>query len=101
MDDIVLCAKIAVECVENNLANVRNGEPKYLGFVFDVRREEAEDMMDFVSKTLKEYNIPINEIYVYCSISLPIVKVWTKQKILNEIKHSAEYLTEKRNFNSK
>ena len=92
MDDIILCARIGVDCIENDSVNVLNGEPKYLGFVFDVKREEAEMMMKFIEETLKEYSVPYKDIYVYSSISLPVVKVWTKERIVSTIRKDANYL---------
>ena len=92
MDDIILCARIGVDCIENDSVNVLNREPKYLGFVFDVKREEAEMMMKFIEETLKEYSVPYKDIYVYSSISLPVVKVWTKERIVSTIRKDANYL---------
>ena len=41
MDDIILCATIGVNCIENDPDRIERGEPKYLGFVFDVKRERS------------------------------------------------------------
>ena len=92
MEDIILCATIGVDCVENDLVNIEHGEPKYLGFVFNVRRDEAESMIKFIGETLAKYNVPVKDIYVYHSISLPLVMVWDKERIEDAIKRDAEYL---------
>lgn len=101
MDDLIFCATIAVECVDNDPINIQNGEPKYLGFVFNVRRNEAESMMDYIAKTLKEYDIPIIDIYVYRSIELPLVKVYDKEEILDRIKKDANYLIQESKLRGK
>ena len=101
MDDIILCATIAVNCIENDPANVKRGEPKYLGFVFNVKREEAEEMMKFIEETLNSFNVPYEDIYVYRSISLPVVKVWTKERIVATISKDANYFIEQSNSKSK
>ena len=101
MDDIILCATIGVNCVENDPVNVKNGEPKYLGFVFNVKREDAEYMMKFIEETLNRFNVPYEDIYVYNSISLPIVKVWTKERIVAAISKDANYFIEKSHLKSK
>ena len=91
MDDIVFCARIGVDCVENSPIAVKNGEPKYLGFVFAVKRDEADDMIKFIEETLKEYNVPYEDVYVYSSISLPLVMLWDKERIVSAIKKDADY----------
>ena len=101
MDDIFSCVHIAVYCVENDPDSINRGEPKYLGFVFDVKRSEVGYMKAFISKTLEEYNVPVDGIDVFGGISLPLVKIWTKEKIVNAIKKDADYLISKSNQRSR
>ena len=92
MDDIFLCARIGVDCVENDPIAIENGEPKYLGFVFAVKREEADDTIKFIEETLKTNNVPYEDVYVYSTISLPLVKIWDKEQIAKTIERDAKYL---------
>ena len=101
MDDIIFCARIGVDCVENDLDNIKSGEPKYLGFVFNVKREEADEMIKFIEETLKEYNVPYQDVYVYSSISLPVVMLWDKESIVAAIQKNANYFIEKGNSKSR
>ena len=101
MDDIIFCATIGVDCIENDSESVKGGEPKYLGFVFNVKREEAEHMMKFIEETLVRFNVPFEDIYVYRSISLPLVKVWDKEKIVDAISRNANYFIERSHSKSK
>ena len=101
MDDIFLCARIGVDCVENDFDNIKQGEPKYLGFVFDVKKEEAEDMIEFIEESLNKYQVPYQDIYVYCSLSLPAVKIWSKEKIMATIEKDANYFIKKSHSRSK
>ena len=94
MDDIIECARIGVDCIENTIDNIKNGEPKYIGFVFIVKREEADYMIKFIEETLKKYNVPFEDVYVYNSISLPIIYLWDKEKIVTTIAKNAEKIIE-------
>ena len=101
MDDIIFCATIGVDCIKNDWENIERGEPKYLGFVFYVKREETENMMEFIKETLENFHVPYEDIYVYNSISMPIVRVSDKGKIFDTIERSAKYLIEKSHSKSK
>ena len=101
MDDIILCATIGVECVENNPTAIEQGEPKYLGFVFHVKRNEAEHMIKFIEETLNKYNVPFEDIYVYNTISMPLVRVNDEESIERTIKRDAKYLIKMSHSKSK
>ena len=89
MDDIIFCATIGVDCIENDPDAISRGEPKYLGFVFNVKREEAEYMEKIIEETLQRCNVPYEDVYVYRSISLPIIKVSSKEDIVATIEKNA------------
>ena len=92
MEDFVSCVKIAVYCVLNDPEKVANGEPKYLGFNFVVRRNEVSEMVRFIKETLDIFDVPYESVDVYGNIELPIVKVWDKERIIKAIKESKDYL---------
>ena len=58
-------------------------------------------LFDKLIKTLEEYNVPVNDIYVYSSIGLPITKVSGKEGIANRSKRDAEYLIQESKLRSK
>ncbi len=101
MDDFIQCVTIAAYCVENNDEDIKRGEPKYLGFVFNVKSKEAEYMRTFIMKTLDEYNVPFDSVDIIGRIELPIIKVWSKERIINAIKKDAEALIRKKESKSK
>ena len=101
MDDIILCATIGVDCIENTKDAIENGEPKYLGFVFHVKRDKAEHMIKFIEETLNKYNVPFEDIYVYNTISMPLVRVSDEESIERRIKRDAEYLIKNNHSKSK
>ena len=63
--------------------------------------QEAEYMMKFIGETLNRFNVPYEDIYVYHTISLPIVKVWTKERIVKTISEDANYFIEKSHLKNK
>ncbi len=101
MDDIILCATIGVDCVKNNSAAIERGEPKYLGFVFYVKRDKADYMIKFIEDTLNKYNVPFDDVYVYNTISMPIVRIGDEESIERTIKRDAEYLIKMSHSKSK
>ena len=96
MDDIILCAEIAVECVKNDPEAINNGEPKYLGFVFYVKRNEADGMIQFIRETLDALSVPYEDVCVFRSISMPLVRVWDKESIEARIRRDANYFIEEK-----
>lgn len=86
------CAKIAVDCTKNDPVDYRAGGPEWLGFDFFVKSQDTEDMIEYISSVLSQLNIPENEIYIKGFVSLPESSVWTKERILEEIKKDADML---------
>jgi hypothetical protein len=94
MEDIFLCARIGVDCVKDD-------DGKYLGFIFNVKRDDADDMIVFIKEKLNEYHVPYDDVYVFCSVSLPLVMITDKESIENEIKVKSEILNKKSEENSR
>ena len=54
---LIKCSRIGVDCVANDPVDIRCGGPEYLGFDFNVREEETEDMIQD-KRSIKEYEDP-------------------------------------------
>ena len=98
-DKLIRCSHIGVDCVENDPVDIRCGGPEYLGFDFYVKEDETENMKKFISVTLKNFEIPLQVIYVYGIKELNFEKVWTKEKIVKSIQENAEYLKSEASHN--
>lgn len=92
MEDLVKCVQICVDCVENDPVDVRCGGPSYLGFDFFVDKKFSNEMQEYIMNTLNKFNVPCENIYSTCERNIEKDKVWTKERILNEIKKDADYL---------
>ena len=95
MDDIRLCAIIGVDCIDNDPEKIINGEQKKLGFHFAVKREDADNIIMFIKEKLEEYNVPYEEVYVYKSMELPVIKISDKARIEETIKNGSELIQKK------
>jgi hypothetical protein len=94
MEDIFFCARIGVDCVKDD-------DGKYLGFIFNVKRDDADDMIEFIKEKLNEYHVPYDDVYVFCSLSLPLVMITDKESIKNEIKEKSEILIKRSELRGK
>ena len=95
------CKKISVDSVVNDPVDVRAGGPEYLGFDFFVKESELKEMAVFISDTLNEYGVPLENMCVSDkSLLLSEDKVWTKDKIKKCVCRDASYLISegKRNY---
>ena len=101
-NSLIRCLQISVDCVANDPVDVRCGGPEYLGFDFNVRQEQTEEMKKFITVTLKSLEVPLVNLYVSGVIDLNEKDVWTKEKIFKVIKDNTEYLQSesKRNYGS-
>lgn len=89
----VLCTSIGVDCVVNDPVDVRAGGPQYLGFDFNVKCDEVEDMMTFIPVVLSEYGVPLISIYKnHEEIEVVESKVWSKEKIVDCVEDQCEQL---------
>ena len=98
--NLVKCTRISVDCVTNDPVDIRCGGPEYLGFDFNVRKKDAEEMKKFIIVTLSSFEIPIKNLYFSGTINLNEENIWTKERIVKAIKKDAEFLKHnaKRNY---
>ena len=98
----VNCVKISVNCVANDPVDIRCGGPNYLGFDFFVEEEKADDMQKFISSSLESFDIPLVSMYTDGKMTLDAQKVWTQERIVEEIEKESSYLQSEaqRNYNS-
>lgn len=101
-NNLVNCSKICVECAANDPVDIRCGGPYYLGFDFFVKEEQTEDMIKFIFITLKTLEVPLIRMYVDRRTTLSEENIWTKERIVEEIKKEASYLQREaqRNYSS-
>jgi len=88
----VCCNVIGVDCVPNDSINIQNGGPDYLGFDFNISRDDTEELIKFISVALFEAGIPLIDIYNYGEIKVDEKEICTKEKILAAIAKDAEFL---------
>ena len=58
-NNLIRCSQISVDCVANDPVDIRCGGPEYLGFDFNVRVEQTEEMKKFIAVTLEIFEIPL------------------------------------------
>ena len=92
MEKTIHCTRIGVDCVVNDPVDVRCGGPEYLGFDFNVKKEQTEEMKKFIVEALNSFEIPLSSIYSCGEIDLSEEKVWTKERIVEAISKDADYL---------
>lgn len=98
-NDLIKCSRISVDCVVNDPVDVKCGGPEYLGFDFNVKEEQTEEMQDFITTTLKKFEVPLESIYVSEKISIKEQDIWTKERIAATIANDAKYLQEEAAMN--
>jgi len=89
---LIKCSIIGVDCVENDPVDIRCGGPEFLGFDFNVKEEETEEMKKFITVTLETLEVPLTNLYVRGTKELEEKDVWDKKRIVEEIQADAEYL---------
>lgn len=91
-NNLIKCSRISVNCVVNDPVDVRCGCPAYLGFDFNVKAKQAEDMKKFIVLALEKFEVPLANMYVSGTIDLSEKDVWTKERIIKSTNNDAEYL---------
>ena len=91
-NNLIRCSQISVDCVLNDPVDIRCGGPEYLGFDFFVNEEKAQEMIKFITLAIENFNIPLVNIYVANTYNLNHKEIWTKERIIKDIKANAEYL---------
>ena len=89
---LIKCSRISVDCVANDPVDIRAGGPYYLGFDFNVKEEETEEMKKFIAVTLETFEIPLINLYTSGSNLIEEKQVWDKKRIVEEIQKDANYL---------
>ena len=89
MIDIV---RIGVDCTINDPVDVRCGGPEYLGFDFNVRKEDSKEMLNFIKEALNSLEVPCKRIYIYAEFKGNEDGICTKEKIMKDICEDANYL---------
>ena len=92
MKKTVRCTRIGVDCVANDPTDIRCGGPEYLGFDFNIRKEQTEEMKKFIVEALNNFGIPLIAIYSRGEMDLSEEKVWPKERIVGVISKDANYL---------
>lgn len=90
--NLIRCSQISVNCVANDPVDIRGGGPIYLGFDFNVKEEQTEEMKCFIEEALQSFQVPLTSLYVTGTIDLEKKNVWTKERIVDAISDDAEYL---------
>lgn len=100
--NLIRCSQISVNCVANDPVDIRCGGPEYLGFDFNVREEQTEEMKMFIVATLEMLEVPLLNLYVSGTINLNEKDIWTKERIIKAVRDDAEYLQSEaeRNYES-
>ena len=88
------CSKICVDCVPNDIIDIRCGGPVFLGFDFYVPVKDTLQMIEFIKITLEELHIPLIEIYLAGEELVSSKNVFTKNMIVKNILKDKDYLIE-------
>lgn len=98
---LIKCSRLSVDCVVNDPVDIRCGGPEYLGFDFNVKEDETEEMKKFIEMTLETFGIPLINLYHSKTNLIEEKYVWTKEKIVEEIKKDETYLKHQASRNYK
>lgn len=98
---LIKCSRLSIDCVVNDPVDIRCGGPEYLGFDFNVKEEETEEMKKFIEMTLETFGIPLINLYTSKTNLIEEKYVWTKEKIVEEIKKDENYLKHEASRNYK
>ena len=85
MKKAIRCIRIGVDCIVSVPVDACSGGLEYLGFDFNVKKEEAEEMKKFIVNALNSFEIPLSSIFCYGEVDLSEDNVWTKEKIIEEL----------------
>ncbi len=91
-DAVTNCIRIGIDCVKNDSVDIRIGGPQYLGFDFCVRKQEYDEMVEFIKQELAKNEIPILKIYDNGKYNIDEAKIWPKEKIAKCIENESAYL---------
>ncbi len=92
--NLIKCSRISVDCVPNDPVDIRCGGPEYLGFDFNVKEEQTEEMKKFITLALEKFGVPLVCMYVSEQVTIRENDVWTKERITASIAKDAKFLKE-------
>ena len=95
MNKGVKCTKISVNCIENDINDIRKGEPDYLGYIFFVEDNAVEELIFFIESELKKENLPLISISKTDYEIDSKKNIWNKEQIKVCIKATSAYLLRK------
>ena len=94
--NLVQCTRISVDCVKNDPVDVRCGGPNFLGFNFNVRKEEEDEIQNLILMSLESNEIPLLNIRK-TEDKVDQNALWSSERIVKEIENEAEFLKEEEN----
>lgn len=90
-ETIVKTSVVCVRCKRNDRGDIKAGGPEYLGYIFLVETEKAEEMTQFIQEKLKENGQPLLHLFHEAHAEdVPRKEMWTKTDVENDIKKSYE-----------
>lgn len=95
----ICCTRIVVDCIQNSEGNILCGGPEYLGFVFDVKSKDVNEMHSFIIEVLHNLDIPYIRVYRLGKLNINADMVWTRTKIMAAISKDSKYLKSELNNN--
>lgn len=72
---------INIDCTINDPVDVRCGGPEYLGFDFNVRKEDSKEMLNFIKEALNILEVPCKRIYIYAEFKVMKIEFVVKKKL--------------------
>lgn len=97
MKKMISCSHLDVKCAINDPVDVRCGGPQYVGFDFYVEESKTPAMTKYIEGALKELSVPLIEIENKGLIDIEESKVWTEERIFDEISDNASYMIHEAN----
>lgn len=95
------CAKISVDCAYNDPVDVRCGGAEILGYDFFVKKENADEIIEYIKNVLNNLNVPFMGVYVDDYLMLAEKDIWSKERIFDAIIKQAEYIKSEASRNYK
>ena len=89
---LIDCAIIKVETSVRNDDYNKKDNTLNQGYNYTVRMENLDKTMLFIQETFNEYNLPCVRIYPTGFACVPESFIWTKQKIVEQVKNEVNRL---------
>ena len=92
--NLIDCAIIKVDSTRMSNSYLQDGSANTYGYNYTVRVEDIEQTMKFIKEVFKEFNMPCSRIYLSGFACLTEDYIWTKQRIVNQVKNESIRLAE-------